>query len=134
MTGHSWQQVTWFLKEFPLETPYTAVTGSVRRLNEAYGFAAGYLDQTGVGERPFEEIKQFIRVMEGITLTAPVKENILGRLRPACFSYLRKRTKQAGVIELLETLMQRSHTHEQITNSEGRQAFYDGVNSSVYVP
>jgi phage FluMu gp28-like protein len=70
-----------YLREFPLDTPYTAVIGAVRRLNEAYGFAAGCLDQTGVGEGPFEEIEQFMRAMEGVTLTAPVKEDILGKLR-----------------------------------------------------
>jgi hypothetical protein len=39
------------------------------------------LDQTGVGEGPYEEIKQFMPAMKGITLTAPVKEDVLGRLR-----------------------------------------------------
>jgi hypothetical protein len=70
-----------YLKEFPLDTPYTAVIGTVRTLKEAYHFTAGYLDQTGVGEGPYEEIKQFMPAMKGITLTAPVKENVLGRLR-----------------------------------------------------
>ena len=49
-----------YLQDFPLKTPYTTVTGSVKRLNEAYCFAAGYLHQTGVGEGPFDEIKQFM--------------------------------------------------------------------------
>jgi len=30
-------------------------------LNDAYAFAAGYLDQTGVDEAPYEEIRQFMR-------------------------------------------------------------------------
>jgi len=72
-----------YLKEFPLETPYAAVIGAVRRLNEAYAFEAGYLDQTGVGEGPYEEVKRFMRVMEGITLTAPAKEDVMGKLRLA---------------------------------------------------
>jgi hypothetical protein len=55
----------------------------VRRLNEAYAFEAGYLDQTGVGEGPYEEVKRFMRVMEGITLTAPAKEDVMGKLRLA---------------------------------------------------
>ena len=38
-----------------------AVIGTVRRLKEAYWFRAGYLDQTGVGEAPYEEIRQFMR-------------------------------------------------------------------------
>jgi phage FluMu gp28-like protein len=72
-----------YLKEFPLDTPYTAVIGTVRRLNEAYGFTVGCLDQTGVGEGPYEEIRQFLLVIKGVTLSAPVKENILGRLKLA---------------------------------------------------
>ena len=72
-----------YLKELPLETPYTAVIGSVRRLNEAYAFAAGCLDKTGVGEGPYEEIKQFMRGMEGVTLTAQVKEDLMGKLKLA---------------------------------------------------
>ncbi len=43
-----------YLKDFPLDTPHTAVIGTVKRLNETYAFAAGYLDQTRVGEGPFE--------------------------------------------------------------------------------
>jgi phage FluMu gp28-like protein len=72
-----------YLKEFPLETPYTAVIGTVRRLNESYQFAAGCLDKTGVGEGPSEEIRLFMREIEGVTLTAQMKEDILGRLKLA---------------------------------------------------
>lgn len=70
-----------YLKEFPLETPYAAVIGTVRRLNEAYGFAAGYLDQTGVGEAPYEEIRRFMRTMEGVTLTAPAEGRCHGQAK-----------------------------------------------------
>ncbi len=70
-----------YLNELPLETPYTAVIGTVRRLYDAYAFAAGCLDKTGVGEGPYEEIKQFMRTMEGITLTAQMKEDIMGKLK-----------------------------------------------------
>lgn len=70
-----------YLKEFPLETSYTAVIGTVRRLNEAYSFGAGCLDKTGVGEGPYEEIRQFMRVIEGVTLTAPMKEDVLGKMK-----------------------------------------------------
>ena len=72
-----------YLKELPLETSYTAVIGRVRRLNEAYAFAAGCLDKTGVGEGPYEEIKQFMREMEGVTLTAQMKEDLMGKLKLA---------------------------------------------------
>jgi phage FluMu gp28-like protein len=72
-----------YLKEFPLETPYTTVIGSVRRLSEAYPFAAGCLDKTGVGEGPYEEIRGFMRGIQGVTLTAQVKEDVMGRLKLA---------------------------------------------------
>ena len=70
-----------YLNELPLETPYTAVIGTVRRLYNAYSFAAGCLDKTGVGEGPYEEIKQFMREIEGVTLTAQIKEDLMGRLK-----------------------------------------------------
>jgi len=72
-----------YLKEFPLDTPYTAIIGTVRRLNDSYGLVAGCLDQTGVGEGPYEEIRQFTPVIKGVTLSAPVKEDVLGRLKLA---------------------------------------------------
>jgi phage FluMu gp28-like protein len=72
-----------YLNELPLETPYTAVIGTVRRLNDAYAFAAGCLDKTGVGEGPYEEIEQFMRGMEGITLTPQTKEDVMGKLKLA---------------------------------------------------
>jgi phage FluMu gp28-like protein len=72
-----------YLNELPLETPYTTVIGTVRRLNEAYRFAAGCLDKTGVGEGPYEEIRGFMRGIEGVTLTAQVKEDVMGRLKLA---------------------------------------------------
>ena len=70
-----------YLQEFPLQTPYTTVIGMVRRLNQAYRFRGGQLDQTGVGEAPYEEIKQFAPYIKGITLTARSKEDILNKLR-----------------------------------------------------
>ena len=72
-----------YLYEFPLETPYAVVIGAVRRLNEAYRFEAGCVDQTGVGEAPFEEIRRFMRGMEGVTLTATMKEDVMGKLKLA---------------------------------------------------
>jgi len=69
-----------YLREFPLETPYTAVIGTIRRLNETYEFRGGQLDQTGVGEAPYEEIKQFAPVIKGVTLTPRTKEDVLGNL------------------------------------------------------
>jgi len=71
------------LKATSLETSYTAVIGMVRRLNEAYAFSAGCPDKTGVGEGPYEEIKGFMRGMEGVTLTAQAKEDLMGKLKLA---------------------------------------------------
>jgi phage FluMu gp28-like protein len=70
-----------YLKELPLMTAYTSVIGSVRRLHEAYAFTGGCLDKTGVGEGPYEEISQFMRGMEGVTLTGQIKEDIMGKLK-----------------------------------------------------
>ena len=70
-----------YLREFQLETPYATVIGNVRTLNDAYQFRGGRLDQTGVGEAPHEEIKQFAPVIKGITLTTQTKQDILGKLR-----------------------------------------------------
>ena len=70
-----------YLHEFPLETPYTAVIGTVRILNTAYQFRGGYLDETGVGEAPYELIKEFAPYIKGMKLTAKTKEDILGNLR-----------------------------------------------------
>jgi phage FluMu gp28-like protein len=72
-----------YLNELPLETPYSAVIGTVRNLNEAYAFTAGCLDKTGVGEGPYEEIRQFNRGIDGITLTAPTKQDIMIKLKLA---------------------------------------------------
>ena len=72
-----------YLKEFPLGTPYTEVIDAVKRLNEAYKFTGGYLDQTGVGEGPYEQIHMYMPVVRGITLTAQTKQDILGKLRLA---------------------------------------------------
>jgi hypothetical protein len=72
-----------YLKEFPLDTSYTAVIGSVRILSEAYDLTAGCLDETGVGEGPYEQIHDFMPAMKGVTLTAQAKQEILGRLKLA---------------------------------------------------
>jgi hypothetical protein len=72
-----------YLKEFELATPYTAVIGTVKRLDDAYSFNCGYLDLTGVGEGPAEQIREDVPRIQGIPLTAKTKEDILGRLRLA---------------------------------------------------
>jgi phage FluMu gp28-like protein len=72
-----------YLKEFELETPYSQIIGFLRLLHGTYDFRGGYLDKTGVGEGPYEEIKEFMPQMQGVTLTAPVKEDLLGKLKLA---------------------------------------------------
>ncbi len=69
-----------YLQEFPLETPYTTVIETVRTLQAAYKFRGGRLDQTGVGEAPYAEIRKFAPTIQGIKFTAPLKENILSKL------------------------------------------------------
>ena len=69
-----------YLKEFQLKTLYKDVITSVRKLNDTYHFNGGCLDKTGPGEAPHEEISSFMRI-EGVTLTAPMKEDLMGRLR-----------------------------------------------------
>jgi phage FluMu gp28-like protein len=71
------------LKEFQLNTPYKDVIGSVRRLHETYRLAGGCLDRTGVGEAPYEEIKDFMPQIKGTTLTVQAKEDLMGKLKLA---------------------------------------------------
>jgi phage FluMu gp28-like protein len=70
-----------YLQEFALETPYTTVIATIHTLQNAYKFRGGRLDQTGVGEAPFEEVRKFAPTIQGIKFTAPIKEDILGKLR-----------------------------------------------------
>ena len=70
-----------YLREFPLQTPYTGVIGTVRNLNTAYHFRGGYLDETGVGEAPYEQIREFAPSIKGIKFTTNTKQDILGKLR-----------------------------------------------------
>ncbi len=69
-----------YLQELPLETPYTTAIETIHTLQAAYQFRGGRLDQTGVGEAPFEEIRKFAPTIQGIKFTAPIKENILSKL------------------------------------------------------
>jgi phage FluMu gp28-like protein len=71
------------LKEFQLGTPYKDVIGSVRRLNDIYRLTGGCLDRTGVGEAPYEEIREFMPQIKGITLTVQAKEHLMGKLKLA---------------------------------------------------
>ncbi|MGQ9543694.1 MAG: terminase large subunit domain-containing protein [Candidatus Bathyarchaeia archaeon] len=71
------------LHRFPLDTPYTAVIGYVKAICDRYrDVHAVYPDQTGVGEYIVEEmLNSGILNVKGITLTTPVKEEVLGFLK-----------------------------------------------------
>jgi phage FluMu gp28-like protein len=71
------------LKEFELDTPYKDVIGWVRKLNDTYRLTGGCLDRTGVGEAPYEEIREFMPQIKGITLTVQAKEDLMGKLKLA---------------------------------------------------
>jgi Terminase large subunit, T4likevirus-type, N-terminal/Terminase RNaseH-like domain len=70
-----------YLKEFPLQTNYATVTGWIRRLNEAFRFETVTLDQTGVGEAPVEDVKNFLQDAEGVILTSKMKLDVLSNLQ-----------------------------------------------------
>jgi hypothetical protein len=72
-----------YLKEFQLNTPYKDVIGWVRKLNDTYRLAGGCLDRTGVGEAPYEEIREFMPQIKGTTLTVQAKEDVMGKLKLA---------------------------------------------------
>jgi len=70
-----------YLKQFPLQTNYATVIGWIRRLNEAFRFETATLDQTGVGEAPVEDVKNFLHNAEGVILTSKMKLDILSNLQ-----------------------------------------------------
>lgn len=69
-----------YLREFQLETSYTAIIGTIRTLNNVYHFRGGRLDQTGVGEPLYEQIREFAPYIGGVTFTARTKQDILSKL------------------------------------------------------
>jgi len=70
-----------YLKQFPLNTPYAMVVGSIRNLTEKAYINRGYIDNTGLGAPITEEIQSFAPQLEGITLTAKAKQEIYSNLR-----------------------------------------------------
>jgi phage FluMu gp28-like protein len=71
-----------FLKEFPLETPYSHVIGFIVRTNKKFHFNKILIDKSGVGEAVTEEIKaQGLANAEGQTFTAQSKGEMLGYLK-----------------------------------------------------
>jgi len=69
--------------QFPLETPYASVIGYVKTLSDRYHSIQGvYADQTGVGDYVVEDMQRSgIPGVEGVTLTAQRKAEILGLLK-----------------------------------------------------
>jgi phage terminase large subunit-like protein len=71
-----------FLKEFPLETPYSHVIGFMVRANEKFRFRRILVDKSGVGEVVTEEIKsQGLMNTEGQSFTAQSKAEMLAFLK-----------------------------------------------------
>jgi len=72
-----------YYKRWPLETPYSSVIGSIRVIiNRLKEVQKVLVDQTGVGDYIVEDMqKGGIPNVEGITLTLPVKQEILGYLK-----------------------------------------------------
>lgn len=77
-----------YMTELPLNTEYTQVIARVRKLNEAYHFCGGNIDQSGVGEGIYDHIKPFTSRIQGLTLTAQTKERCMGDLRLAMEQHL----------------------------------------------
>jgi len=71
-----------FLKQFPLQTPYSHVIGFMVRTNEKFHFHKILIDKSGVGEIVTEEIKnQGLSNAEGQTFTVQSKGEMLGYLK-----------------------------------------------------
>jgi len=71
-----------FLKEFPLETPYSHVIGWIVRAERRFGFRKILVDKSGVGEAVMEETgEQGLKNAEGQTFSAQSKAEMLTYLR-----------------------------------------------------
>ena len=72
------------LVQFPLETPYASVIGMVKVVCDKLNRVEKVLvDRTGVGEYPVEDMKaaSIRSTVEGINLTVPSKQEILGHMK-----------------------------------------------------
>ena len=70
------------LKVFPLETEYVAIVGYLKLVSERIRTVVRFLiDRTGVGEPFVDEAKQSIRGIEGLVLSMPAKQEVLGYLK-----------------------------------------------------
>jgi phage FluMu gp28-like protein len=70
------------LKVFPLETEYVAIIGFLKLISERVKHVHRFLiDQTGVGEPFVDEARLSIRGIDGLVLTMPSKQEVLGYLK-----------------------------------------------------
>lgn len=70
------------LKIFPQGTEYVGIISYLKALSERLKTIHKFLlDQTGVGEAVVEQAKKTVPNLEGIVLTAPSKQEILGYLK-----------------------------------------------------
>jgi len=70
------------LNVFPQGTEYVGVINYLKALSERLNRIHRFLvDQTGVGEAVLEQAKKTVSNIEGVTLTAPSKQEILGYLK-----------------------------------------------------
>jgi phage FluMu gp28-like protein len=82
-TKHGDQVRLVYYKRWPLETPYASVIGSVKVISEKlHNVVKILVDQTGVGDYIVEDMKNSgLRNVEGVMLSLPVKQEILGHLK-----------------------------------------------------
>lgn len=69
-----------FLKEFPLETPYSHVIGFIVRAEQKFRFRKILIDRSGVGEAVLDELKDLPNV-EGASFSMEKKAEYLAYLR-----------------------------------------------------
>jgi len=71
-----------FLKEFPLETPYSHVIGSIVKANQKFSLRKILIDKSGAGEAVTEEVKaQGLMNAESKVFTVQSKAEMLANLR-----------------------------------------------------
>jgi len=71
-----------FLKEFPLETPYSHVIGFIVKANQRFSFTKILIDRSGAGEAVTEEVKaQGLTNAESKVFTVQSKAEMLANLR-----------------------------------------------------
>ncbi len=70
-----------YLRQFPLETPYTEVIATAARMNQQFHLQKLLVDQTGIGEPILEALNEQGLPAEGETLTQDIKAELLTNLK-----------------------------------------------------